>query len=91
LRELLPNQDRLALKGWNGKLGRLEKVLATMGNVLAWAQLRAAGWQGAAEIAELIDYGAMLPASASMLIEHAESYAAQVEQDWRAFADAHRD
>lgn len=90
LRELLPHQDRLDLQAWNGKLGRLEKVIRTMGQVSAWAQLRAAGQQGAAGTAELIDYGAGLTASAAPLSEHAEAYARQVMQDWRAFAKTHQ-
>jgi uncharacterized protein (DUF2252 family) len=91
LRELLPHQDRLDLQAWNGKLGRLEKVIRTMAQVSAWAQLRAAGQQGAAGTVELIDYGAGLAASAAPLFEHAEAYAGQVMQDWRAFAQAHQD
>ncbi len=86
LRELLPHQDRLDLQAWNGKLGRLEKVIRTMGNVLAWAQLRTAGQQGAAETTELIDYGACLQCRVAELFDHAECYADQVEQDWRAFS-----
>jgi uncharacterized protein (DUF2252 family) len=90
LRELLPHQDRLDLQKWNGKLGRLEKVIRTMGQVSAWAQLRAAGQEGAAEAAELIDYGAGLAECAAELFDHAETYAEQVERDWRVFAETHQ-
>ena len=90
MRELLPHQDRLDLQEWNGKLGRLEKVIRTMGQVSAWAQLRASGQQGAAGIAELSDFGARLAGCAAPLFEHAEAYAGQVMQDWSAFAQAHQ-
>lgn len=48
LKELLPQQDRLSLNLWDGKLRRLESVMRTMGSIVAWAQLRSGGRQGAA-------------------------------------------
>lgn len=57
LRELQPTEDRLALADWRGKLSRLRKVIVTMGETLAWAQLRSASRNGAAGIDELIDFG----------------------------------
>ncbi|MBV8665372.1 MAG: DUF2252 family protein, partial [Burkholderiaceae bacterium] len=35
LKELLPQQDRLSLDLWNGKLRRLESVMRTMGGIVA--------------------------------------------------------
>jgi uncharacterized protein (DUF2252 family) len=89
LKELLPSQDRLELKDWNGKLGRLEAVMRAMGAALAGAQLRSASQQGAACGAELMEYGASLPGYAAKLIDHAETYAGQVELDWLDFRAAH--
>ncbi len=89
LKELAPSQDRLALRDWNGKLGRLEKVMQAMGAALGWAQLRASGKQGAAGIPELRQFGAELPALQTSLLDHAESYARQVIRDWSEFADTH--
>lgn len=88
LRELLPSQDRLALENWNGRIGRLERVLLSMGNVLAWAQLRSAGQQGAAAPADLKAFAGSLPQT--LLLTLAEDYAEHVLSDWQAFAAAHR-
>ncbi len=88
LRELLPSQDRLSLENWNGKLGRLERVMTSMGNVLAWAQLRSAGQQGAASTDTLKAFAAALPLTP--LLTQAENYAKQVIDDWRVFASEHR-
>lgn len=44
LKELQPTQDRLSFKQSN--VNRLEKVMTTMGNVVAWGQLRSGGRQG---------------------------------------------
>lgn len=76
------------MQDWRTKLSRMEKVIHTMGKVLAWTQLRIAEQQSAAETAELIDYGAGLPGYAAVLFDQAETYAEQVEQDWRVFTEA---
>lgn len=91
LRELLPNQDRLCLKNWNGKLGRLDRVMQTMGTILASAQLRSCAWKGAVESAELAAFARQLQKHRCALLGHARSYAEQVFNDWRQFADAHPD
>ena len=43
LRELQPVQDQVSLQAWDGKLGRLEKLMQTMGEVTACDQLRSDG------------------------------------------------
>ncbi len=88
LKELLPNQDRLALANWNGKFGRLEKVMRTMGEVLAWAQLRASDLEGAAAPSDLRGFAGTLPDLTSMLLDHAQTYTRQVVLDWQAFRAA---
>lgn len=91
LRELLPSQDRLSLKNWDGKLGRLDRVMQTMGTILASAQLRSCAWKGAAEIAELVDFSSKLQTYRCALLGHARFYAEQVFHDWRQFAAAYPD
>ena len=87
LRELQPTEDRLALGLWGGRLGRLERVMWTMGRVTAWSQLRSGGRQGSAIADELISFGghAGWPGE---LLRYARQYARQVKSDWRAFAQA---
>ncbi|MFM5944446.1 MAG: DUF2252 family protein, partial [Dolichospermum sp.] len=57
LRELQPEEDAVSLQAWNGKLGRLEKLIETMAEVTAWDQLRSGGRQGSAITDELINFG----------------------------------
>ncbi len=89
LKELLPSQDRLELADWDGKPGRLETVMRVMGVALAGAQLRSANLPGYADRAELSEFGASLPALFVSLLDHAETYARQVQQDWMDFVEAH--
>lgn len=87
LRGLQPSEDRVALDAWNGKLRRLEEVLGTMGQVVAWAHLRSAGRQGSAIADALVDFGQQ-SAWRQALIEQADHAAASVEADWQAYAAA---
>jgi uncharacterized protein (DUF2252 family) len=56
VKELQPTQDRLDWTRWGGKLARLRLVTREMGELLAWAQLRASGRQGAAAADDLIAF-----------------------------------
>jgi len=85
LKELLPSQDRVALDQWNGKLSRLEGVIQTMGQVVAWAHIRASGRQGSASADEWIAFGSSGDAWRPALLEYARTYAQQVMKDWQSF------
>lgn len=56
LRDLQPSEDRVAIGDWGKKLERLREVVCTMGNVLAWDQLRATGRSGAASADQLVEF-----------------------------------
>ena len=92
LRELQPLQDRVKLNLWNGKLRRLEKLMKTMGKITAWDQLRSGGRQGSAIADDLIDYATNSDQpkehsqrNRSTLLHYAQTYATQVEADYRTF------
>ena len=87
LRGLQPSEDRVALDAWNGKLRRLEEVLATMGQVVAWAHLRSAGRQGSAIADAFVDFGQQT-AWRQALIEQANQASAAVVADWQAYGAA---
>jgi len=87
LKELLPTQDRLRLELWNGKFARLEKVLQSMGMLVASAHLRGSSWQGAATIDEWMAFGARTDWQ-TPLLDYAKTYAQQVKNDWQYFKDA---
>lgn len=90
LKELLPSQDRLVLEHWNGKLKRLEGVMQTMGQVVAWGQLRSGGRQGSASADDWIDFGRSAPSWRNGLLDYAQTYAQKVSKDWKEFAKEYR-
>jgi uncharacterized protein (DUF2252 family) len=85
LKELQPTQDRLNLK--QSKVNRLEKVMTTMGNVVAWGQLRSSGRQGSAIADDLITF-AQDPSWHQPLLAYAHAYSHQVKSDYRSFCKA---
>ena len=87
LRELMPSSDSLILASWNGKLSRLELVIAAMGRLVAWSHLRGSSWKGAASLDEWIDFGHN-DSWRAPLLHHGKTYAKQVKEDWRQFIAA---
>jgi uncharacterized protein (DUF2252 family) len=90
LRGLQASEDRVALDRWDGKLRRLEETMASMGEVVAWDQLRSSGRNGSAIADELIAFGAdrQWP---NALIDAAEHCAEQATADWQRYAAAYDD
>jgi uncharacterized protein (DUF2252 family) len=84
LRELQPSEDRVDLDNWQGKLRRLETVIQTMAEVVAWSQLRSTGRQGSAIADDLIGF-AGAPEWQDGLLRYAKLYADQVETDYKEF------
>ncbi|MBK1986587.1 DUF2252 domain-containing protein [Sphaerospermopsis aphanizomenoides BCCUSP55] len=87
LRELQPEQDKVSLQAWDGKIGRLEKLIQTMAQVTAWDQLRSSGRQGSAIADELIDF-AQSSEWHNSIIEYARNYAEKVNQDFQEFCQS---
>jgi uncharacterized protein (DUF2252 family) len=87
LTELQPFENRVNLESNRGRFKRLEKVVVTMGEVVAWGQLRSGGRQGSAIADEFIDF-AQQPTWPAAVIDYARHYSQQVEQDWREFREA---
>ena len=87
LRELQPQQDRLVLSAANRRDDNLKTVVATMGQMLAWAQLRSAGQSGSANADQLMAFGQRKKWQAKLLV--ASSRCAElVAQDAAAFNTA---
>lgn len=85
LKALQPTADRLALQGWNGKLKRLEQVVSSMGELIAWSHLRSSGRAGSAIADEWIAFGNTKDWQ-SPLLEYAAAYAAKVADDWKKYS-----
>ena len=89
VRELQPSKDRLTLKDARGDVGRLHSVVATMGRLTAWAQLRSSGRQGSATIDDLIAFARdrQWRSVQRSLIAYGRSYEGQVRHDYREFVN----
>ncbi|MES3024810.1 MAG: DUF2252 domain-containing protein [Pseudomonadota bacterium] len=88
LQELLPSQDRLALDSWGGKPQRLEGVMLSMGEILAWGQLRAGGRAGSADADAWIAHAADANSWRAPLLAYAHGYRDQVIADWKQYRSA---
>lgn len=84
LKELQPSADKVQLDQWNGKVGRLEELMTTMGEITAWGHLRGSGRRGAAVADGLIGFGEddSWPESLAAM---ARECAAQTRRQWQAF------
>ena len=84
VRELQPVADRLDLAAWGGRVGRLRRAVATMGELTAWAQLRGASQGGADGIDALISFARSKP-TRRRLLAFARDYAKRARSDWEDF------
>ena len=85
LKGLQPTSDRLALEKWNGKIKRLELVIHSMGEVVAWSHLRSGGHAGSAIADDWMQFGSHLDWHAPLL-KYAINYAAKIEADWNKYS-----
>ena len=85
---LQPTQDRLALSAWNGKFKRLEQVILSMGQIVAWAHLRSGGRSGSAIADDWVAFGMRRDWQAPLL-ELAQRQAQKIVSDWRKYVAAY--
>lgn len=86
LKGLQPSEDRVAIGEWGKKLDRLKDVVATMGRVLAWDQLRASGRSGSASADELIAF-AQRSDWATETLDIATEMTLTTQQQWKIFTE----
>ena len=89
LQALQPSEDRVPLEKHRA-LDDLMTVIATMGQCVAWAQLRSTGRQGSAIADELIEYANKKKWQLN-IIEASYDLADQVRDDWKSFCKAYDD
>jgi uncharacterized protein (DUF2252 family) len=90
MKGLQPSEDRVALELWHGHFDRLQGLMASLGEIVAWAQLRSAGRQGSANADELIDFGGQKAWRTKMLTV-ARACQKQIDRDWREYCIAFDD
>jgi uncharacterized protein (DUF2252 family) len=87
LRGLQPSEDRVAIGEWGKNLDLLKEVVATMGRILAWDQLRASGRSGSADADELIAF-----AQRGDWVTEMQGAATELtrltQQQWKIFTEA---
>ncbi len=89
LQALQPSEDRVPLEKHH-HLDDLIRVIATMGQCVAWAQLRSAGRQGSAIADELIEFATKKKWPLNLL-DASYDLAEQVRDDWQSYCRAYDD
>jgi uncharacterized protein (DUF2252 family) len=84
LKGLQPDEDRVDVGAWDGKSKRLDELARTMGAILGWDQLRAAGQLGAAG-ADALKTFAEDKTWMDELLEAACSMRDVTQKQWQAF------
>lgn len=90
IKELQPTEDRVAIGAWGRKVDRLHEVVATMGRVLAWDQLRASGRSGSASADELVAF-AQGNRWVKEILGAADEKTRTTRRQWKVFVKAWRD
>lgn len=90
LRGLQPSEDRVVLNDAHKESHLLEGVIRTMGELVAWGQLRSSGRDNSAISDTLIDFARREKWKQS-LVDIAEHCSVQTEKDWRIYAEAFDD
>jgi uncharacterized protein (DUF2252 family) len=85
LHELMPVSDRLAIENWHHDVDGFAAAVRTLGEIVAWGNLRAAGRRGAAPPEALIAFGRSRRWQAPLVAVGRES-ARRIEEQWRQFA-----
>ena len=90
LKGLQPTQDRVALDQWHGDFDRLHGLMTSLGEIVAWGELRSAGRQGSASADELIAFAGQKQWK-TRIIAVARACREKVDLDWREFCTAFDD
>jgi len=88
-RELQPDQDKLEAAQIAGEASRREEAIGAMGDLIAWAQLRASGWRGGATIDDLMNWArakSWQRESARPLLAIAAAAAKTTRKAWEKFS-----
>ena len=89
MREYQPTEDKIDLSSDNLNLDQqsLEKLMKTLGNVVAWSHLRSSGRQGSANADALVDF-AQDNGWHQEILNYAEKYSQTVIANHQEFKDS---
>lgn len=87
LRELQPSADRVELAAWRDQPDALAGLMTTLGEVVAWARLRASG-RGGADTADYLMAWASGPGWVAETLARGATAAQQARDDWAALDKA---
>jgi hypothetical protein len=90
LRGLQPVEDRVPITQYHNQMEDLSGLVKSMGECLAWAQLRSSGRQGSAVADELIDFSQQKKWR-NKIILLSQEMAEQVKSDWLVAYYGYRD
>ncbi|WP_374380487.1 DUF2252 family protein [Dongia sp.] len=91
-RELQPDQDKLELVQLAGDADRREEAIGAMGDLVAWAQLRASGWRDSATIDELMNWAGRKSweRDSGRLLFMAKAAAKACAAEWKRFSNSEK-
>jgi uncharacterized protein (DUF2252 family) len=86
IRELQPSEDKLDLEEVSDRPKKLQQLMISLGQVVAWSLLRSSGRAGSANADELIKF-ASHGKWRKKAIAYAQDYSNQVKQEWQEFCN----
>jgi uncharacterized protein (DUF2252 family) len=86
IRELQPSEDKLDLEEVSDRPKKLQQLMISLGQVVAWSLLRSSGRAGSANADELIKF-ASHSKWRKKAIAHARDYSNKVKQEWQEFCN----
>jgi len=85
MKELQPLEDKVDFTLLQKDIDKLTQLLADMGAIVAWNNLRCGGRQGSAIADEMMKFGSNLHTVEEEILNYAENYAAKTVKYWREF------
>lgn len=85
MKELQPIEDKIDFTELEGDVEKLSHLLAKMGAIVAWNNLRCGGRQGSAIADKLIKFGSKMKELEGDILEYSEKYANRTVKYWKEF------
>jgi uncharacterized protein (DUF2252 family) len=90
MRELQPSEDKIEWEDNNYGFNKINELIADIGKIVAWAQLRSSGRKGSADADELIGFVTENKWQ-KLSLQYARDYSKKVVKDWQEFCKSIED